>query len=460
MTENTTTQLIQDVVDYLKETDKESLADWGADRDALLQRGGDLLKGVDKVISGDLRITKDDGTIGTYPAFRVQHNNEAGYYKGGIRFSTGVHQSEVETLSMLMTLKNALHALPYGGGKGGVHINVRDHSKKELRAVSQAYVRLLQNDIGPFRDIPAPDVGSGAEVMDWMTAEYKALHPKQPYLNTFTGKSIENGGAEGRGESTGIGTFTSYYHLIDLISKGVLPINEKHTEVKDKIKAISDKEEPITVAIQGFGNLSQAAALEAQKCNHPHAVVAISDSRSSLYAENGLSIESLISFKKAHDRLPNEEELKELGIEAEVHSPESVLTRACDVLILGAIENQITSENQADIKATILVEGANGPINQEADTYLESQGKIIIPDVLANAGGVTVSYFEWIQGNTSETKPKEVILKDMNKRMKEVSHQVYNAYFNSTDGETMRFLCYKLAVVRLIDLMKRSGKIV
>ncbi|GAA0367736.1 Glu/Leu/Phe/Val dehydrogenase [Alkalibacterium iburiense] len=459
MTENTTTQLIQKVADYLKEVDTESLSDWGEERNDFIQMGGDYLKGVDKVISGDLRIIKDDGSVGTYPAFRVQHNNVAGYYKGGIRFSTGVHQSEVETLSMLMTLKNALHDLPYGGGKGGVHIDVRQHSKRELMEVSKAYVRLLQNDIGPYRDIPAPDVGSGAEVMDWMTEEYKALHPKEPFINTFTGKSIANGGAQGRAESTGIGTFTSYFYLVEAVMNGTLPVNEEHAEKKERIKEIASKEEPISVAIQGFGNLSRAAAMEAERCETPHRVVAVSDSRSTVYSKAGLPVEPLASFKMKHDRLPNEEELKELEIEAEVLDPKEVLTLDCDVLILGAIEDQITAENQADIQATILVEGANGPINQDADAYLESKGKVIIPDVLANAGGVTVSYFEWIQGTTNEVKSKTDILNDMNSRMKDVSHRVYTAYFNSENGETMRFLCYKLAFVRLIDLMKRTGKL-
>ncbi|WP_161879369.1 Glu/Leu/Phe/Val family dehydrogenase [Alkalibacterium sp. MB6] len=460
MTENTTTRLIQSVVDHLVETDTDALNGWGENRNQLIQVGGDMLKGVDKVISGDLRIIKDDGTVGTYPAFRVQHNNACGYYKGGIRFSTGVNQAEVTTLSMLMTLKNALHHLPYGGGKGGVHIDVRKHSKRELRDVSQAYVRLLKNDIGPYLDIPAPDVGSGEEVMDWMTNEYKALHPNEPFINTFTGKSIANGGAKGRSESTGIGTFTSYLYLLDILTNDKIEVNEAHQSVKESVKAIGKKDEPVKLAIQGFGNLSQASALAAYNCEVPHKIVAISDSRSTLYSENGLDPEVLVPFKQKHDRLPNESELKELGIEATVEDPKAVLTVDCDVLLLGAIENQITKDNQADIKATILVEGANGPIDRDADDYLESQGKVIIPDVLANAGGVTVSYFEWRQGNTNEDKSKEEILNDMNQRMKDVSHEVFSAYFTSEHGESMRFLCFKLAFIRIIDVMKRTGKLI
>ncbi|MCD8505668.1 MAG: Glu/Leu/Phe/Val dehydrogenase [Alkalibacterium thalassium] len=458
MTENTTTQLIQDVVDHVIAEDKEAMTQWGDKRDQWVQMGGDLLKGIDKVISSDLRIIKDDGSIGTYPAFRVQHNNACGYYKGGIRFSTGVHQSEVETLAMLMTLKNALHDLPYGGGKGGVHINVREHSKRELKEVSKAFVRMLQNQIGPYKDIPAPDVGTGEETMDWMTEEYKLLHPNQPFINTFTGKSIANGGTRGRAESTGIGTFLSYYYLVEAVLSGSLSVNDDHTERKETVKAIGEKDNVI-VAVQGFGNLSRAAAIEAANCEKKHTVIAVSDSRATIYNENGLDVEKLAPFKEKNDRLPNEEELKELGVEGVVKDPDAVLTLNCDVLILGAIEDQITSDNQADIKAAILVEGANGPISKEADEYLESKGKVIIPDVLANAGGVTVSYLEWVQGFTNDAKSKETILKDMSDRMKNVSYRVYNAYFSSESDVTMRFLCYKLAFLRVIDLMKRSGKI-
>ncbi|GAA0473392.1 Glu/Leu/Phe/Val dehydrogenase [Alkalibacterium indicireducens] len=458
MTENTTTQLIQEVVDHVIAEDKKALSQWGDKRDHWVQMGGDLLKGIDKVISSDLRIVKDDGSIGTYPAFRVQHNNACGYYKGGIRFSTGVHQSEVETLAMLMTLKNALHDLPYGGGKGGVHINVREHSKRELKEVSKAFVRMLQNQIGPYKDIPAPDVGTGEETMDWMTEEYKVLHPNQPFINTFTGKSIANGGTKGRAESTGIGTFLSYYYLVEAVLSGSLSVNEDHTERKETVKAIGEKDNVI-VAVQGFGNLSRAAAIEAANCEMKHTVIAVSDSRATIYNETGLDVEKLAPFKETNDRLPNAEELKELGVEGEVRDPDAVLTLDCDVLILGAIEDQITSENQADIKAAILVEGANGPITKEADEYLESKGKVIIPDVLANAGGVTVSYLEWVQGFTNDAKSKETILKDMSDRMKNVSYRVYNAYFSSESDVTMRFLCYKLAFLRVIDLMKRSGKI-
>ncbi|EXJ24375.1 NAD-specific glutamate dehydrogenase [Alkalibacterium sp. AK22] len=457
MTNNATTQLIQEVVDYVINEDEEVLQEWGDQRDQWVQMSGDLLKGADKVISSDLRIIKDDGTVGTYPAFRVQHNSACGYYKGGIRFSTGVCQSEVMTLAMLMTLKNALHDLPYGGGKGGVHINVRRHSKRELKEVSKAFVRMLQDQIGPYKDIPAPDVGTGEETMDWMTEEYKLLHPNRPFINTFTGKSIANGGARGRAESTGIGTFLSYYYLVDLVMKGKLPVSDALSGMKDAIQQIGEKNE-VKVAIQGFGNLSRAAAIEAVECEKKHTVIAVSDSRATVFNADGLDVKSLVPFKEKNNRLPNADELEELGVKGKVLDAHAVLTLDCDVLILGAIEDQVTKDNQEDIKAAILVEGANGPVTREADEYLTKKGKVIIPDVLANAGGVTVSYLEWVQGFTNDVRTKESILKDMSDRMQEVSCRVYQAYFASKGDVTMRFLCYKLAFLRLADLMKRSGK--
>ncbi|MDN6385956.1 MAG: Glu/Leu/Phe/Val dehydrogenase, partial [Alkalibacterium sp.] len=443
MTENTTTQLIQEVIDYLIETDIQELSDWGDRRTEWLNQAGEQLKGIDKIISGDLRIRKDNGDIGTYPAFRVQHNNACGYYKGGIRFSTGVNKEEVETLAMLMTLKNALHELPYGGGKGGVHIDVREHSDRELKEVSRAFVRLVQNDIGPYRDIPAPDVGSGAKLMDWMTQEYKTLHPNQPYINTFTGKSIQSGGTKGRSESTGIGTFLSYYYLVDTILENTVEVDANYTDEKDLITSIGEKEN-VRVAIQGFGNLSRAAAIEAEKASRKHTVIAVSDSRSTLYSEEGLDVKELAAFKEKTGRLPSEEELVGMNTKCDRLNPDAVLTLDCDVLILGAIEDQITEKNQKDIKAQILVEGANGPITKKADKYLTEKGKIIIPDILANAGGVTVSYFEWILGFTNEVIEKDKILENMSARMKDVSTGVYKQHFSSIHKESLRFLCFKL----------------
>lgn len=458
MTENETTRLIQNVVDYLIEEDTEVFEEWGSKRNELLQASAQMLKGIDKTISADLSIKRDDGTIGSYPAYRVQHNNIAGYYKGGIRYSTGVQEAEVKTLAMLMTLKNALHELPYGGGKGGVHIEPREHSKRELKEISKAYVHLLEHDISPTFDIPAPDVGTDEETMDWMTAEYKKLHHSEPYINVFTGKSADNGGVDGRRESTGIGTFQSYLYLLNEWANRTK--NEGHHRLKSWkiLEKLRNKNEPIRVAFQGFGNVGRVAALEALSADPEHIVTAVADHNVTLYHKKGLPIKDLIPFKEKHQHLPwNEEELEELGITCEILDSQKVLTLDCDVLVLAAIEDQINETNMEEIRADVLIEGANGPITGKADNYLEHSGKIIIPDILANAGGVTVSYLEWRQGNTNEELTKEETLKEMKNRMHSICHKVYEAYFDSEETETMRFVCYKLSVIRLLDLIKRSG---
>lgn len=453
-------QLIQEVVDHLVKEDTQTFQEWGKQRVHYLEKGADLLKGIDKAISGDLRVTKEDGTIGSYPAYRVQHNNVAGYYKGGIRYAEQVKQSDVETLAKLMTLKNALHDLPYGGGKGAVQIDPREHSKQELMKVSQAYVQMVKQDISPSYDIPAPDVGTNEETMDWMTEEYKRLHPGEPYINVFTGKSVENGGAKGRTESTGVGTFQSYLQLVKESVELEKVASEKRTTALKKVSGLKEKEEPIRIAFQGFGNLGREAAREALSSDIPHVVTAIADHNVTLFNEEGLDIEKIIPFKLENNHLPwNEEELNELNIKCEILDSKDVLTSHCDVLVLAAIEDQVTEENMENIQADILVEGANGPVTSEATQYLEAQDKIVIPDILANAGGVTVSFIEWRQGTTQKDLTKDETLKEMTERMQEVCAEVYKEYVSSKNEESMRFVCYKRAIGRLLDLLYRSGQL-
>lgn len=458
MAERGPDQLIQEVADFLIEEETETFSEWGSHRKQALQKGADLLKGVDKTISGDLRITKEDGTIGSYPAYRVQHNAVAGYYKGGIRYADQVKQSDVETLAKLMTLKNSLHDLPYGGGKGGVQIDPQKHSKKELAEVSKAYVQLIQQDIGPMIDIPAPDVGTNEETMDWMTVEYKRLHPGEAYTNVFTGKSIANGGAKGRTESTGIGTFQSYLQLVNDAGNIETKVSEERKDALQTVKGLAQKEEPIRVALQGFGNLGREAAKAARESQVPHVVTAVGDHNVTLYKEEGLDLEKIIPFKLEHNHLPwDREELDELGIDCEILASTDVLTIDTDVLILAAIQDQVTEENMKDIQASVLVEGANGPVTDKASQYLEENNKVVIPDILVNAGGVTVSFIEWRKGITNEELSAEETLNEMTERMQNVCHEVYEEYFSSKTGETMRFICYKLAVIRLLDLLYKAG---
>ncbi|KYG28272.1 Glu/Leu/Phe/Val family dehydrogenase [Alkalihalobacillus trypoxylicola] len=421
----------------------------------------EILKTTDKIIKSYIRVSTERDGILRIPAYRVQHNNISGFYKGGIRYSEYVNEEEVENLAILMTLKNSLYRLPFGGAKGGVHINPRAFSEKELNQISRKYVQRFARDLGPNHDIPAPDLGTNERTMDWMVGEYKTIHPGKSYHGSFTGKSIENGGALGRREATGIGTFLSYTRLIDTW------LNQEHKEQPKRLNQwetlqnlYNHSDQQISVAIQGFGNVGSIIALQAyQYTKRKHPVIAISDRATTLYHPNGLNIERLIEYTEVHHDLPNSsEQLKTLGIEAEILPAKAVLTIETDVLFLAAVEDQIIKDNMEDVSAKILVEGANAPISLEADQYFERQGKIVIPDILANAGGVIVSYLEWKQSLTTERYSKEDIHREMSEQMIPTLSNVYNHYF-STNEDTLRFTCFTVSLRRLTDLLYRHGKL-
>ncbi|MDA3129888.1 Glu/Leu/Phe/Val dehydrogenase [Aliibacillus thermotolerans] len=466
MVANDTKSLIATVIDDFKNREGFLGIDSAEDRKKVLTSAGEILKTTDKIIKTYIRVSRDNGVIERIPAYRVQHNNISGFYKGGIRFSEEVNEKEVENLAILMTLKNALHQLPFGGAKGGVHINPRNYSARELNLISKKYVQRLARNIGPTEDIPAPDLGTDARIIDWMVGEFKTIHPGEPYMGSFTGKSVENGGAEGRREATGIGTFLSYYYMVqywytksqELLSN-VSDDRLKTIQSLNKIYRKFEEGEPVHVAIQGFGNVGSVAALEAYNCPQKHLVVAVADQFTTLVHPSGLNIDKLNSFAQQHKRLPNtEEELAELNVEAKIKPSEAILTEETDILILAAIENQIAPHNMKEVKADLFVEGANAPISVEADEFLQQQGKVIIPDILANAGGVHVSYLEWKQSRVTELYTKEEIIEEMSQQMKTTLKKVFDEYFSTTDT-TMRYTCYKLAVERLVTLLYRHGKL-
>ncbi|HSI65889.1 MAG TPA: Glu/Leu/Phe/Val dehydrogenase, partial [Planococcus sp. (in: firmicutes)] len=353
-----------------------------------------ILSTPDHVYKSYLRVPLDNGDVVRIPAFRVHHNNALGPYKGGIRFHETVNEGEVNNLAFLMTLKNALHNVPFGGGKGGILINPREYSEKELNMISRKYVSYFNEILGADRDIPAPDMGSGAREMDWMVAEYKKINPGIPYLGSFTGKSIESGGSLGRREATGKGVYFTFRYLLH-------DYGEEHQEMLATSSnpfaktALSLTNRPLKTAVQGFGNVGSVAALEAYKCPLVETnVIAVSDRNVTLYNENGLDIPALIDFTAENkgDLPTTEEQLKESNIEAEIRERDSLVTLDVDVLILAALENQLHEGNMTEIQARVIVEGANAPTTEEADRYLSDKGVIIIPDILANAGGVIVSY--------------------------------------------------------------------
>ncbi|PIR66565.1 MAG: glutamate dehydrogenase [Parcubacteria group bacterium CG10_big_fil_rev_8_21_14_0_10_36_14] len=328
-----------------------------------------LLETPQRILQVNIPIKMDSGESRIFEGCRVQYNNWRGPYKGGIRFNDGVDIDEVKALAFWMTIKCAIVNIPMGGGKGGVRINPKNLSKGELEKLSRGYMRALFSDLGPQKDIPAPDMNTTPEIMAWMADEYEKLNGA-PEPAVITGKPIEIGGSLGRGTSTAKGGFM----------------------VLDSLLLKMNIENP-RIIIQGFGN---AGMNMAKFCvENGYKVVAVSDSRGGAYNPDGLNINELIEFKKLNGTLFG-------APRTELLTNQSILELDAEVLIPSALENQITEENAGRIKARIILELANGPVTPKADKILEDKDVVVIPDVLANAGGVIVSYFEWDQNLKKE----------------------------------------------------------
>ncbi|MGF3105036.1 Glu/Leu/Phe/Val family dehydrogenase [Rossellomorea sp. DUT-2] len=406
-----------------------------------------------------LRIPLEDEKVVRIPAFRVQHNNALGPYKGGIRFHETVNEEEVVNLASLMTLKNALHDVPFGGGKGGIILNPREYTEKELHLIARKYVQYFSDVLGPDKDIPAPDMGSGEREMDWMMAEYKSIRPGMPYRGSFTGKSVVNGGSLGRREATGKGVFFTFRYLVHDFVREQKSLLTKTDNVFAKT-ALDFEDRPLTISVQGFGNVGSVAALEAHQSTHlQNKVVAVSDRNVTLFNSDGLDIPALVEFtmKNKGDLPTKDEQLKEIGVKAEIRDREEVLYLDVDVLMLAALEDQVHKDNVEKVKARIIVEGANAPITTEADKYLSDQGVIIIPDILANAGGVIVSYFEWLQGRETQFYTEEEVFNLLYDKMKTTMETVLPLFFG--DPFPLRQNCYIHSVMKLSTVLYRQGKL-
>jgi glutamate dehydrogenase (NAD(P)+) len=406
-----------------------------------------------------LRIPLEEGEVIRIPSYRVHHNDALGPYKGGIRFHESVNEEEVVNLAFLMTLKNALHNVPFGGGKGGIIIDPKAFTERELQRICIKYVRYFNNVLGPDKDIPAPDVGSGEREMDWMMAEYKKINPGQPYLGSFTGKSVVNGGSLGRREATGKGVYFTFRYLLNDYVKP----NEETLAASSNLfakTAVEYVDRPLNVAVQGFGNVGSVTALEAFRCQHiQNKVVAVSDRNVTLFNADGLDIPALVNFTATNrgDLPTTPEQLKEINVSAEIRSREEILTMNVDVLFLAALENQLTDQNKEQIKARIIVEGANAPTTKEADDYLSEKGVVIIPDILANAGGVIVSYLEWLQGRETQFYTEEQVHTQLLEKMKNTMDIILPQYFG--DPFPLRQNCYIHSVTRLSTVLYKQGKL-
>lgn len=375
-----------------------------------LQRGLiDFLKQPSRINIVNFPIELDDGSIKAIRCYRVIHNRVFGPSKGGIRYHPDVSEEEVVSLAKLMTWKCALVNLPFGGAKGGVVCNPKELSANELRRITRRFTSDFFDVIGPHTDIPAPDMYTNEQTMAWIYDTYDVLNPGENNRPVVTGKPISLGGSYGRREATGQGCL---YATERFISKGLIP---EITEIAGA-----------RIAIQGFGNVGSVAAEAFSRKGAK--IVALSDSSGCIYSENGLDIELAKAFKKEHGCL--------VGLpDTQTLTNEALLEVDCDILIPAAISNQIHATNANNIKAKLVVEAANNPTTPAADNILQQKGIYVIPDIIANAGGVTVSYYEWVQNLSNEQWELEVINNKLQKKMVQCVDMVFQRWQGFAVGE-------------------------
>lgn len=374
--------------------------------------GLELLKKPQKVIKGKVM---------GYQAFRVQYNNARGPFKGGIRFHPNVSLDEVKALAFWMTVKCAVVGIPYGGSKGGVVVDPSTLSQGESRRLTFAYADFIAPYIGPWVDVPAPDVNTDGQIMAWLLEAYEKKVGYQAPA-TFTGKPIELGGSQGRIEATGFG--------------GVVVL-------KEYLRTKKLKNQKTTVAVQGIGNVGYWFARIAKE--EGLKVVAISDSKGGIYNPKGLDIEKIAKEKEKTGKIKSN------------ITNEELLTLPVDILVPAALENAITGENADKVRAKVVFEMANGPTTPEADEILAKRKIDVIPDVLTNAGGVTVSYFEWVQNLNGYYWTKEKVLEEEKKIMIKAFNDIQKEV--STRKVTYRKAAFILAIKRIIDAMMLRGRV-
>ncbi len=387
----------------------------------------EILKVPKRILRIFIPVRMDNGRIKNFEGFRVQHNDARGPFKGGIRYSPQVSMDEVEALAMWMTWKSAVVDIPYGGAKGGIIVDSKKLSKGELERLSRGYVRAIYKFIGPDIDVPAPDMYTTPEIMAWMANEYSRIVGENTPAS-FTGKPVEVGGSRGRSNSTSVG--------------GVYVLEEA-------LKKTKKEKRHITVAVQGMGNVGANAAkiLGAEDCN----IIAVSDSKGGIKAESGdkgLNIEEVLKYKEKTGSVLGFPGTKQI-------TNEELLTLPVDVLIPAAMENQITAKNAKNIKAKIVLELANGPTTPEADKILYKKGVLVIPDILANAGGVLVSYFEWVQDRMGYFWDEAEVNEKLKKQMVKSFAEIWN--YKGKYKVDMRTAANVLALERVVKAMRLRG---
>lgn len=373
-----------------------------------------------------LPVRMDDGSLKVFEGFRIQHSTLRGPAKGGVRYHQNVNVDEVRALSAWMTFKCAVAAIPYGGGKGGIVCRPREMSKGELERLTRTYIDKISAIISPNTDIPAPDVGTNAQTMDWMVDEYSKLKGESVY-GIVTGKSIEIGGSKGRNEATG---------------RGVCFVT------LEMMKKYNMKPEDCKIVIQGMGNVgSISAKLLAEEGTK---IIAVSDVSCAIYNENGLDIAGIYKYLDSGKNL-----LDGYTGDCKRITNAELLELPCDILIPAALENQITAENADRIKAKIVIEAANGPTSVEADEILNKKGVKVLPDILSNSGGVIVSYFEWVQNLQNFYWEED----DVNAKLKRQIVGAFNDVFDAREKYdcTFRVAAYIVALNRLVTAKKLRG---
>ncbi len=384
----------------------------------------DILTHPKKVIEVSIPVRMDDCTTKVFKGFRVQFNTFRGPGKGGIRYHPDINVEEVKALSFWMTWKNTVVDIPFGGAKGGVVCNPKELSHSELERLSRGYIEALQSDIGPEKDIPAPDVYTSPEVMAWMMDEFSKYKGYNAF-GVITGKPMELGGSHGRAEAT---------------AQGGLYVLE-HALKKLGLKKSS-------LAIQGFGNAGSVMAELSSESGHK--VVAVSDSKGGVYSEEGLDVDEVKRVKEEKGTVTALE-----GEDVEEITNEELLSLDVDVLVPAALENQVREDNCDGVEADLVLELANGPVTQEAQKRLFENGTVIIPDILANAGGVTVSYFEWVQNNMNYSWSREEVQTKLQKKMCESFDNLWS--IGEEHGVNLGTAAYIYAIKRMTKVLELRG---
>ncbi|MCS4542006.1 MAG: Glu/Leu/Phe/Val dehydrogenase [Euryarchaeota archaeon] len=384
----------------------------------------EILKQPKRALIVSVSIRMDNGNIRSFTGYRVQYHDARGPYKGGTRYHPDVTLDEVKALAALMTWKCAVVDIPYGGAKGGIACNPKEMSLVELERLTRRYTSMILDLIGPYRDIPASDVGTNPQIMAWITDTYSQFRGYS-VPEIATGKPLIIGGSEGRADAP---------------SRGVVLCT------KEMVSKIGKRFKDMTVAVQGYGNVGASAAILLKKegCK----IIAVSDSRGGIYNPNGIDPIKVLKHKEKSGSVIGFEECK--GI-----TNEELLELECDILVPAALENQITKANADKIKAKIITEAANAPTTPEADEILSKKGIIVIPDILANAGGVLASYFEWLQNLHREHWSEEEFIKKLEYKMLEAFDDVYET--SEKNEVDMRTAALMLGVGRVAEAIETLG---